>query len=171
MKSASRHIFLLLEALVLVSFVACGPVPEALLLNRLDRPVTIDVYGPIESLSGGCEVDFRDRFCEEEFVPLSIIELQEAEQRTFTMSDEITESQCTNVLWLRLLSVGDFGPVTETGTLLQLPTQAEVEIGPGYYHTAAFPGVSLRIDEVGSEDLNQGFAPRKCAELGREARQ
>ena len=63
---------------------ACGPVPEALLLNRLDRPVTIDVYGPIESLSGGCEVDFRDRFCEEEFVPLSIIELQEAEQRVFT---------------------------------------------------------------------------------------
>ena len=155
--------------LLLVS-TACGPVPEALLLNRLDQPVMIDVYGPLETLSGSCDVDFRERFCEEEFVPLSIVELQEAEQRTFTMSDEITEDNCTNVLWLRLISVGEVGPVTEVGTLLQLPTKAEVEVGPGYYHTAAFPGASLRIDEVGTEDLNQGFAPKKCAELGREAR-
>ena len=171
MKNTSQNtVFALWTGFLLVSMMGCGPVPEALLLNRLDRSVSIDVYGPIESLTGACEIDFRDRFCEEEFVPLSIIELQEAEQRSFTMSDEITENRCTNVLWLRLISVGNVGPVTEVGTLLQLPTQAEVEVGPGYYHTAAFPGVSLRIDEVGTEDLNQGFAPKKCVELGREAR-
>jgi len=149
---------------------ACGPTPEVLLFNRLSEPVQIDVQGPKAELRGGCTDDFRQRFCAEEFASLSIVTLQAGEERVFTMSDDISEEQCTNVLWMRLLQVGEVGPVSERGTLLQLPTWAEIEEGAGRYHTAAFPQSSLRIDEVGVEDSNQGFAPQTCAEAGREAR-
>ena len=148
----------------------CGPQPEILILNRLSEPVQLDVYGPKENLTGGCTDDFRERFCREEFVALSILQLEAGEERVFTMSDDITETQCTNVLWVRMLQVGEVGPVSEKGTQLKLPILAEIEEGAGRYHTAAFPQASLRIDEVGVEDSNQGFAPRSCAEMGREAR-
>lgn len=148
----------------------CGPTPEILLFNRLSEAIQIDIQGPKAELRGGCIDDFRQRFCAEEFVSLSIIRLQPQEERVFTMSDDITEDQCANVLWLRLLAVGEVGPVSEGGTQLQLPSQAEIEEGAGHYHTAAFPQASLRIDEVGLDDSNQGFAPMSCAALGREAR-
>jgi hypothetical protein len=148
----------------------CGPQPEVLIVNRLEEPVRLDVYGPKEALTGGCTDDFRERFCKEEFVALSILNLEPSEERIFTMSDDIDEQKCTNVLWIRMLQVGDVGPVSEKGTLLNLPVLAEIEKGAGRYHTAAFPQATLRIDEVGLEDSNQGFAPKTCAELGRGAR-
>ena len=170
MVTTVRVLMFCLGALLLALNFACGPQPEILLLNRLSEPIELDVYGPKETLRGGCADDFRQRFCKEEFTTLSILRLQAGEERVFTMSDDIDDDQCTNVLWIRLLQVGDVGPVSERGTLLQLPLWAEIEEGPGRYHTAAFPQASLRIDEIGTEDPNQGFAPTSCADLGREPR-
>ena len=55
------------------------------------------------------------------------------------------------------------GPVDDPGTLLQLPTDVRIEAGPGAIHGIAFPGITVRIDEIGSLDLNQGPPPPPCA--------
>ena len=129
MLTTARMLRFCLGVLLLSLSLACGPQPEILLLNRLSEPVELDVYGPKDELRGGCTDDFRQRFCTEEFTTLSILSLQAGEERVFTMSDDIDDDQCTNVLWIRLLQVGDVGPVSERGTLLQLPLWAEIEEG------------------------------------------
>jgi hypothetical protein len=148
---------------------ACGK-DDFELTNKASQPITIDLAGPKLTIHGGCEEDFRTRFCAEEFEPLGTIVVSSGETRVVTVFEEGESDQCLNLIWLRLLKLGGVGPVREQGTLLRLPSKVEVETGAGHVHTAAFPQTTLRIDEVGNLDENQGPEPEPCTALGREPR-
>jgi hypothetical protein len=148
---------------------ACGS-DEMKLSNRLDELITIEVRAPKETLTGGCEQSFKTRFCADEYVPIGTLDISPREERTVAISDTIDDQHCTNVLWLRLLRLGSVGPVEDPGTLIQLPTDAEIEQGAGALHSVAFPQATVRIDEVGALDANQAQPPQTCAELGRAPR-
>jgi hypothetical protein len=158
-------------ALVLAaSGLACGASDEMRLVNRLELPIRLDVLAPRPDLVGGCDIDFRTRFCAEEYIPVGVIDMAPAEDRFLTLSDEVSDERCTHLLWLRLPWLGEVGPVLDPGTLFQLPTVAEVEAGAGALHSVAFPQATIRLDETGPSDLHQGPPPPSCASLGRPVR-
>jgi len=153
-----------------LALVACSPPDELRVVNRLALTARLDVLAPRADLRGGCQTDFRERFCREEYVPIAVLDFAPGADRLLTISDAVSDEQCTNVLWLRLPWLDEVGPVDDDGTLLALPTAVEIEAGAGGIHSVAFPQATVRIDEVGLADPNQGFAPKTCAELGRAAR-
>lgn len=143
---------------------------EMELYNRLDHAIGLEIRAPNEELRGGCDEPFGERFCAEEYEVIGVIDVGAGEQQLITISDPVTDEQCTNLLWLRLVFLDEVGPVDDPGTLIQMPTIVEVEEGAGVLHTVAFPQATVRIDEVGRVDANQARPPPLCAELGREPR-
>ena len=146
---------------------ACATEDEMRIINQMSRPVSLDVLAPQEGLLADCEGSFRTRFCEEEYVQIGVIDISAGEDRFLTISDEIGGQRCTNILWLRIPWLGSVGPVSDPGTMFQLPAAAEIETGIGRYHGVAFPQGAVRIDEIGTADANQAGKPPTCAELGR----
>lgn len=135
---------------------------EIHLTSRIDHAVSIEVRGPKADLRGGCEKDFRTRFCADQYEVIGVVEMSPFEDRILATSDPVTQAQCTNVLWLRLVRLDEVGPVNDQGTLILLPTDAEIELGAGAIHSVAFPQATVRIDEVGGLDENQGPPPPAC---------
>lgn len=156
-------------SLLLLSAAACGS-DELRLVNRTEEKATLEFRGPRLELTGGCDQDFRRRFCAEEYEPLGVVEISAADDRVFTIYETVNDEHCTNQIWLRVLSLGDVGPVREPGTLFRLPVIAEIELGAGKIHSAAFPQATIRVDEVGLVDENQGPEPPTCEALGRAPR-
>jgi hypothetical protein len=148
----------------------CGAPDELELSNLLDLPVSIELRAPRANLRGGCQVSFATRFCREEFELLAGLDVPPLETRRLTLSDAVDDERCTNVFWMRVVRLGEVGPVEEPGTQVQLPATVEIERGPGAVHTVAFPQATVRLDEAGLEDANQAGPPSTCAELGRDAR-
>lgn len=143
---------------------------ELHLESKIDDLASIEVRAPKVSLQGGCEAPFRDRFCAEEYEVIGVIDVSAHEDRLLTISDAVDDEHCTNVLWLRLVRLGEVGPVEDPGTLFQLPADAEIELGAGALHSVAFPQATVRIDELGGADTNQAQPPLTCMEAGRVAR-
>lgn len=161
--------------LALVTFVAFGTAvgcgkDEMELYNRLDYSIGLEIRAPDENLRGGCDQPFAERFCAEEYEVIGVIDVAAGADQLITISDPVTDDQCTNILWMRLVFLDEVGPVDDPGTLLQMPTTVEVEAGAGALHTVAFPQATVRIDEVGRVDANQARPPPACADLGREPR-
>lgn len=152
------------------SVVGCGGSDEMRIVSRLDSPIRLDILAPRTDLRGGCDVEFARRYCEEEYENIGVVDIAAGEERFLTISDPVTNEQCTNILWLRIPFLGDVGPIEDPGTTLHLPAVAEIEAGAGRYHSVAFPQATIRIDDVSEGDPNQGLPPPTCAELGRAAR-
>lgn len=162
-----------LQASLLLACLAaagCSPRHELDLYNRLSETVGLEVRAPRPQLRGGCDAPLETRFCREEFESLGLVDIAAGDRRVLALSDEVGEGRCTQVLWLRLLHLGDVGPVDDPGTQLALPAVAEIERGAGAVHVVAFPQATVRIDEAGPLDENQAPAPRSCGELGRAPR-
>lgn len=155
---------------------ACGAGEgELTLVNTLDQSVGLEVRAPLEALRGGCEQDFRTRFCAEEYEIIGVLDFAGGEARPIVISDSTGGDRCTNVLWLRLVWLGapdeaPLGPAKDPGTLVALPAVVEVEEGAGALHAVAFPGRTVRIDQVGGVDARQDRPPPTCAELSRAPR-
>ncbi len=150
----------LLSCMMLLSM-GCGN-DEMELLNRLDQIVTLEVRAPMASLTGGCELPFQTRFCQQQFEQIGVVDVDPQEERVLTLSDDSGPEQCTRMLWLRLVRLGEVGPVNDPGTLIQLPAVAEIEVGAGALHSVAFPQMTVRIDELGALDDNQAMPPLPC---------
>jgi hypothetical protein len=146
---------------------ACATEDEMRIINQMNLPVSLDVLAPQEGLLADCEGSFRTRFCQEEYVQIGVIDISAGEDRFLTISDKVGGQRCTNILWLRVPWLGSVGPVSDPGTMFQLPAAAEIETGIGRYHGVAFPQGAVRIDEIGTADANQWTAPPTCGELGR----
>jgi hypothetical protein len=159
-----------LAALAACSIVFGCANDELRLTSKIDFLASIEVRAPKVSLRGGCDSPFRDRFCADEYEVIGVIDMSPGEDRLLTISDTINDEQCTNVLWLRLVRLGEVGPVEDLGTLIQLPADAEIERGAGALHSVAFPQATVRIDETGGADTNQSQPPLTCLEAGRAAR-
>lgn len=154
---------------------ACGDQGEMTLVNRLDTAVGLEVRAPVDGLRGGCDQAFRDRFCAEEYEIVGVLDFDALETRPIVLSGDVDDEHCTNVLWLRLVWLGapdemPLGPAADPGALISLPATVEVEEGTGLLHGVAFPGRTVRIDEVGSADPNQDLPPPSCEALGRSPR-
>jgi hypothetical protein len=143
---------------------------ELRLENLLEQQIGIEIRAPREDLRGGCDQPFGERFCAEEFEIVGVLDVPGGQEQLLTLSDDVDDEQCTNVLWIRLVFLEEVGPVDDPGTLIQLPAVVEVEQGAGALHTVAFPQATVRIDEIGTADEHQSQPPRTCAELGREPR-
>ncbi len=154
----------------LLATAACGGADEMRIVNRLEHPASLDIRAPREDLRGHCDVDFRERYCTEEYVQIGTFDVQPSEDRFLTISDPVTDERCTNVLWLRLRWLGDVGPVSDPGITIQLPAVVEIEAKAGLVHAVAFPQGTVRLDEVGSDDVHQGPSPSTCDALGRSPR-
>lgn len=155
--------------------IGCGSEGEMTLVNTLDTSVGLEVRAPLVDLRGGCNESFATRFCAEEYEIIGVLDFAPAETRPIIISDPVSDDQCTNVLWLRLVWLGapdemPLGPAQDPGTLVDLPATIEIEDGHGALHGVAFPGRTVRLDEVGGADLHQARPPQTCAELGRPAR-
>lgn len=135
---------------------------EMELLNRLNQTVTLEVRAPLATLTGGCELPFESRFCRDQFEQIGVIDIEPEQERFLTLSDGSGADQCTRLLWLRLVRLGEVGPVDDPGTLIQLPAVAEIEVGAGALHSVAFPQMTVRIDELGALDDNQAMPPQPC---------
>ena len=145
------------------------------LTNHLDTAVGMEVRAPLEALTGGCELPFRSRFCAEEYEIIGVLDFDGGESRAVTLSDSISDERCTHQLWLRLVWLGapdqmPLGPAADPGTLVALPARVEVQEGAGALHGVAFPGRTVRLDELGSSDAMQDLPPPSCASLGRDPR-
>lgn len=160
------------RSVLLVPFLvlaACGE-DDLRLVNRTDQALTLDLHGPKLELTGGCDQDFRQRFCAEEYEPLGVLTISPGEDRLVTLFEGESDEVCTNLLWIRVLQLGGVGPVREPGTVIKVPAVVEIETGAGNIHSAAFPDSTIRVDEVGELDENQGPEPPTCAALGRAPR-
>lgn len=152
------------------SVLGCEPGDELVVTNRVDRTVGLQVLAANDRLRVDCSESFATRFCADEYVSQGVVDFAPNQARTLTLSDESDPLRCARVLWLRVLwlSVGsgptdpENGPVDDPGTLVQLPAEVELEAGTGAIHGVAFPGVTVRIDEVGSLDPNQAAPPPAC---------
>lgn len=141
---------------------ACG-VGEALEIeSRIRESATLEVWAPRVEVEVDCAARFESRFCREQLEPVGRVTIRGGQGRALTLRDDFDET-CTNVLWLRLIRLDDVGPVDDPGTLFELPARAEIEYGAGAEHTVAFPVATVRIDEVGEADANQGGPPSECA--------
>jgi hypothetical protein len=160
---------LVLAPILAVTSTACHK-NEMHLVSRIDLKASVEIRAPKANLTGGCKEDFRTRFCVEEYEIIGVVDVSPHEDHKIVISDKIDDTHCTNVLWLRLLRLGDVGPVDDAGTVVQLPAEIQIEQGAGAISTVAFPQATLRIDEAGLRDDHQGPPPKTCAELGRSAR-
>lgn len=145
------------------------------LRNQLQQAVGLEVRAPLEVLTGGCEMPFRDRFCAEEYEIIGVVDFDAGEGRDIVISDAVSDERCTNQLWLRLVWLGapdmmPLGPAADPGTLLALPAEVDVKDGAGALHAVAFPGQTVRLDERGGQDAMQALPPQSCAEQGRVPR-
>ncbi|MEQ8273806.1 MAG: hypothetical protein RMA76_40100 [Deltaproteobacteria bacterium] len=141
---------------------ACGSSDEAMLFNRLELPISLEVRAPQEQLVGGCDKAFAERFCEDQYEVIGVVDVEALSERELIISDATSGDRCTNILWLRLVRLDEVGPVDDAGTLINLPAFVEVERGAGVIHTVAFPQATVRIDEVGGMDVNQSGPPPAC---------
>src|SRR5262249_16379805 len=91
---------------------------EMHLINRLDLAASVEVRAPKLGLTGGCKVDFRSRFCVEEFEVIGVVDVSGRTDHKVAISDQIDDDHCTNVLWLRILRYGGVGPIDDPGTLV-----------------------------------------------------
>lgn len=148
---------------------ACGQ-DELDLSNRLDQSVGLELRAPKATLRGGCERTLRDRFCQEEYELIGSLDLTARDARSLGVLGGQDDDQCLNQVWIKLVRVGEVGPVDDPGTILELPVQAEIEVGAGALHGVAFPDATVRIDEVGASDSRQARPPLTCAEAGRTPR-
>ncbi len=154
----------------LLGVTACGSEGEMQLVNRLNRTVGLEVRAPNPLLAVDCSINFRDRYCAEQYESLGVIDFGPNESRPIVISDEVSETQCSNVLWLRFIWLGpegdpdgeQVGPIEDAGTLVQLPAVIEVEEGAGALHQAAFPDLTARLDQAGAGDGNQDRPPVGC---------
>jgi len=166
----------LLPVSVAMLTAACGAGEGQLTLrNQLQQAVGLEVRAPLETLTGGCEMPFRDRFCAEEYEIIGVLDFAAGEGRDVTISDAVNDERCTNQLWLRLVWLGapdmmPVGPAADPGTLLALPAEVDVQDGAGALHAVAFPGQTVRLDERGGQDAMQALPPQTCAEQGRAPR-
>ncbi len=151
-----------LAPLLLVAAAACGSSDEAMLFNRLELPISLEVRAPQEQLVGGCDKGFAERFCAEQYEVIGVVDVEALTERELIISDATGGDRCTNILWLRLVRLDEVGPVDDPGTLINLPTSVEVERGAGVIHTVAFPQATVRIDEIGGLDANQSGPPPAC---------
>jgi hypothetical protein len=151
-----------LVALPLV-LAACSSPDELILVNQLEWPVSLEVRAPQSTLRGGCNTSFETRFCADQYEAVGVLDIGAKEERTLAISDPVTATQCTNILWLRLVRLDDVGPVDDPGTLIDLPADVEIEEGAGALHSVAFPQATVRIDEVGLGDLRQAGPASPCA--------
>jgi hypothetical protein len=157
--------------LLLGAFTAIGCAKDELMLdNLLEQRIGLEVRAPKATIKGGCDTSFRDRFCAEEYEVVGVIDMEAGADQTLTLSDDVNDEQCTNILWLRLVFLEEVGPVDDPGTLIWLPAKVEVEEGAGALHTVAYPQATVRIDEIGTADVHQDTPPVTCAEAGREPR-
>jgi hypothetical protein len=154
---------------LLFAAAACGG-DEMRLVNRTEHTLLVGLSGPRLELTGGCDQDFRRRFCAEEYEAIGTLAVSPNEDREITVYEPSDDEQCTNQLWMRLLKLGEVGPIADRGTVVRMPSVVEVEVGAGLLHTAAFPQGTVRIDELGTLDENQGPEPPSCADLGRAPR-
>lgn len=145
-----------------LALAACSSRDELTLVNQLEWDVSLEVRAPKASLVGGCNVSFETRFCADQYEAIGVLDVGAKEERTLAVSDPVTATQCTNILWLRLVRLGDVGPVDDPGTLIDLPADVEIEEGAGALHTVAFPQATVRIDEVGLGDLRQAGPAVPC---------
>ncbi|MFO0723049.1 MAG: hypothetical protein U1E65_04630 [Myxococcota bacterium] len=147
----------------------CGS-DELRLANKTSQGLTLNLYAPKVSITGGCSEDFGTRFCAEEYEPIGTLPVQPLEERLLTVYEGSGQNRCVNLLWVRVLDFAGTGPVADGGSIFRLPALAEVEAGAGKIHTVAFPEGTIRVDEVGTLDENQRKGPPTCAELGRDPR-
>ena len=150
--------------------VGCEPGDELRVINRLDRTVGVQVLAADDRLRVDCGLPFTERFCADQYVSQGVVDFAPSETRTLTLSDESDPRRCARVVWLRVLWLAtgpevdapENGPVNDPGTVVQLPAVIEIERGTGAIHGVAFPGQTIRIDEQGSLDRNQGPPPLHC---------
>ena len=156
---------------VLTASLGCESGDALFVVNRLDRTVGIQVRAANDGLRVDCDRPFTERFCADEYVSQGVVDVGPREERTLRLSVEADPRRCAAVVWLRVLwlSAGpgandpESGPVDDPGTVLQLPADVRIEAGAGAIHGIAFPGITVRIDEIGSLDVNQGPAPPPCS--------
>ncbi len=153
-----------------LSLVACGW-EEFRVANRLADPVEIEVLAPKLGIGATCSDRFDVRFCTEEFESLGTLVFEAEQERTIEVIDGTGGSDCAEILYLRVLTVGELGPVVDRGTQVQVPADVRIVEGAGFHHTLALPGLTVRLDEVGSDDNNQSGPPSDCGALGRAPRE
>jgi hypothetical protein len=129
------------------------------------------VLAPKLGIGPNCADAFDIRFCDEEFESLGVLEFLPDQERTITVIDGTGSEDCAGILYLRILTVGPLGPVVDRGTQIQVPADVHIAVGAGFHHTLALPELTVRIDEVGTDDNNQSGPPSTCAALGRTARE
>lgn len=155
---------------LLTASVACGD-EEFRVANRLADPVELEVLAPKLGIGPDCAEVFDRRFCAEEFESLGVLVFEPDQERTITVIDGTGGEDCADLLYLRILTVGPLGPVVDRGTQIQVPADVRIISGAGFHHTLALPELTVRIDEVGSDDNNQSGPPESCGALGRAPRE
>lgn len=166
---ASRALLVALTGVAL-GWLGCDAGDELVVVNRLDRSVGVQVRAADDRLRVDCGVPFTTRFCQNQYISQGVVDFGPLQERTLTLSDEGDGDRCARVVWLRVLwlstesstAAPENGPVDDPGTLMQLPADVEIEAGSGAIHGVAFPGITVRIDERGSLDPNQGPPPPAC---------
>lgn len=154
---------------LMLGSVGCGW-EEFRVANRLSDPVELEVLAPKLGIGPTCSDRFDLRFCAEEFESLGTLVFEAEEEREIEVIDGTGSTDCAGILFLRVLTVGDLGPVADRGTQVQVPADVRIVEGAGFHHTLALPGLTVRLDEVGSDDNNQAGPPESCQALGRAPR-
>ena len=161
---------LMRRLLPLLLLVGCGSETELVLVNRLDRTVGVELRAPDPLLVVDSNLPFRERLCAGQYASLGVVDFPPNSRRPIELSDEVSDTQCSNMFWLRMLWLGpagepdgeQTGPIEDAGTLVQLPTTIEVEEGAGAIHQAAFPELTARFDAPGGVDALQDLPPAPC---------
>lgn len=149
-------------AVAAIAFVAaaCGR-DEMEIISLIDQSATLEVLAPVQGIDGDCSRFFANRFCAADFERVGAVEVAPGSTRTLGLSVEEAE-RCANILWLRLARLEDVGPVSDAGTQFEVPVELEIEYGAGAIHSAAYPQGTIRLDQVGPSDAQQGEAPPPC---------
>lgn len=142
-----------------VVFFACGGAEGLELSSKLEQDARIEVLAPRVDASGDCGAALPLRHCAEDYERLSTITVPALSDRVIRLDDS---GACPPALWLRLVALGDVGPVNDPGTLFRLPARVELEYGAGALHSQAFPQGIVRLDEVGAADTAQSSPPARC---------
>lgn len=155
---------------LLIGSVGCG-FEEFRVANRLSDQVELEVLAPKLGIGPTCSDRFDVRFCAEEFESLGTLVFEAEEERTIEVIDGTDSTDCAGILFLRILTVGALGPVADRGTQVQVPADVRIMEGAGFHHTLALPGLTVRLDELGTDDNNQAGPPKTCDALGRAPRE
>ncbi len=148
--------------LIAPALAACSE-QTMVLRSVLAQEASLELRAPRLELEGRCEQDFSQRFCADEYETIGVIDIAPGEERRITVSGVTSSDQCTDLVWMRLVRLEEVGPIDDPGTVIQLPAEVELEQGAGQKHTVAFPQGTVRIDELGPEDANQGAHPPGCS--------